>query len=40
MYFDQPRGVLIMTTGADRKFRDPGVNAQNVEMFRSIAQSL
>ncbi len=40
MYFDQPRGVLIMTTGADRKFRDPGVNEQNVEMFRSIAQSL
>ncbi|MEX0308532.1 MAG: serine hydrolase domain-containing protein [Ruegeria sp.] len=40
IYFDQPRGVLIVTTGADRKFRDPGVNEQNVEMFRKIAQSL
>ncbi len=40
IYFDQPRGVLIMTTGADRKFRDPGVNELNVEMFRKIAQSL
>ncbi|WP_164658333.1 serine hydrolase [Tropicibacter sp. Alg240-R139] len=40
LYFDQSRGVLIMTTGADRKFRDKGVNEQNVEMFRKIAQSL
>ncbi len=40
IYFDQPRGVLIVTTGADRKFRDDGVNEANVEMFRSIAQSL
>ncbi|SHE83861.1 hypothetical protein SAMN05444279_109109 [Ruegeria intermedia] len=40
MYFDQPRGVLIVATGADRKFREPGVNEQNIEMFRKIAQSL
>lgn len=40
LYFDKPRGVLIVTTGADRKFREPGVSAQNVEMFRKIAQSL
>ena len=40
IYFDQPRGVLIVTTGADRKFRDPGVSEHNVEMFRKIAQSL
>lgn len=40
LYFDQPRGVLIVTTGADRNFRDPGVNDQNIEMFRKIAQSL
>ncbi len=40
IYFDQPRGVLIVSTGADRKFRDPGVNEQNIEMFRKIAQSL
>ncbi|MEM1004054.1 MAG: serine hydrolase [Pseudomonadota bacterium] len=40
MYFDQPRDVLIVTTGADRKFRDPGINELNVEMFRKIAESL
>ncbi len=40
LYFDQPRGVLIVTTGADRKFREPGVSAQNVEMFRKLAESL
>ncbi|WP_319545209.1 serine hydrolase [Ruegeria conchae] len=40
IYFDQPRGVLIVTTGADRKFRDPGVNELNVEMFRKIAKNL
>ncbi len=40
LYFDRPRGVLIVTTGADRKFRESGVNAENIEMFRKIAQSL
>ncbi|KIC43678.1 6-aminohexanoate hydrolase [Ruegeria sp. ANG-S4] len=40
IYFDQPRGVLIVTTGADRNFRDPGINDLNIEMFRNIAQSL
>lgn len=40
IYFDQPRGVLIVTTAADRKFRDPGINEVNIEMFRKIAQSL
>ncbi|WP_037310865.1 serine hydrolase domain-containing protein [Ruegeria halocynthiae] len=40
IYFDQPRGVLIVSTGADRNFRDPGVNEVNIEMFRTIAQSL
>lgn len=40
IYFDQPRGVMIVTTGADRKFRDDGVNEANIEMFRKIAQSL
>ncbi|MGV6803878.1 MAG: serine hydrolase domain-containing protein [Ruegeria sp.] len=40
MYFDQARSVLIVTTGADRKFRDPGVNELNIEMFRKIAESL
>ncbi|MCI5098206.1 MAG: beta-lactamase family protein [Rhodobacteraceae bacterium] len=40
MYFDQSRDVLIVTTGADRGFRQKGVNRQNIEMFRKIAQSL
>lgn len=40
IYFNQPRGVLIVSTGADRGFREPGVNDQNIEMFRKIAQSL
>jgi len=40
IYFDQPRGVLIVSTGADRKFREPGVNNQNIEMFRNIARNL
>ena len=40
IYFDRPRDVLIVTTGADRKFREPGVSDQNIEMFRKIAQTL
>ncbi|MCV2888407.1 serine hydrolase domain-containing protein [Ruegeria aquimaris] len=40
IYFDQPRGVVIVTTGADRGFRGAGVNEANIEMFRKIAQSL
>lgn len=40
IYFNQPRGVLIVSTGADRHFRDTGVNDQNIEMFRKIAESL
>lgn len=40
IYFDQPRGVLIVSTGADRKFREPGINDLNIEMFRKIAQTL
>ncbi len=40
LYFDQPRSILIVTTGADRKFREPGVNRENVEIFRKIAQNL
>ncbi|MBT3141740.1 serine hydrolase domain-containing protein [Falsiruegeria litorea] len=40
LYFDQQRGVLITTTGADRKFRDEGVSETNIEMFRLIAKNL
>jgi hypothetical protein len=40
LYVDQSRDVVIVATGADRRFRDKGVNKSNVEMFRKIAQSL
>lgn len=40
IYIDQQRDVVVVTTGADRKFRDPGVNDQNVAMFDLIATSL
>ncbi|WP_171100523.1 serine hydrolase [Ruegeria sp. HKCCD7255] len=40
IYFDQARGVVIVSTGADRRFRENGVNEENIEMFRKIAENL
>lgn len=40
IYIDQARDVVIISTAADRKFRDPGVDDQNVAMFRQIAGAL
>jgi hypothetical protein len=40
LYIDQPRGVVIATHGADRGFREPGMDEANVAMFRRIAESL
>ncbi len=40
IYVDQPAGVLIVATGADRHFRDTGAFEQNLEMFRRIAKTL
>ena len=40
LYIDQARDVVIVMTAADRKFREAGVNDQNVEMFRRIAAAL
>jgi len=40
IYFNRARGVVITTTGADRLFKEPGVEDSNIEMFRKIAQSL
>ena len=37
IYIDQARDVVIVTTGADRSFREAGVHAQNLAMFRAIA---
>lgn len=36
LYIDQSRDVVIVTTAADRKFREPGVSTQNIEMFRAF----
>lgn len=35
-YIDKEAGVVIVTTGADKLFREPGVNNTNVDMFRQI----
>ncbi len=40
IYIDQTRDVVIVTTAADRQFREPGVNDSNVAMFRLIAEGL
>lgn len=40
LYIDQQRGIVIVVTAADRKFREPGVNDANIEMMRKIARSL
>ena len=40
IYIDQARGVVITATGADRKFRENGVNRSNIEMFRKLAKIL
>ncbi len=40
IYFDLARDVVIVTTAADRKFREPGVSDQNIATFREIAAAL
>ena len=40
LYIDQAKGVMIVTTAADRQFRQADVNASNIAMFRQIADSL
>jgi CubicO group peptidase (beta-lactamase class C family) len=40
IYIDTTANVVITTTAADRKFRDPGVSQQNEDMFHLIASSL
>ena len=36
LYIDQQAGVVIVTTAADRKFREEGVADANIAMFREI----
>lgn len=40
IYVNRPLGVVIATTAADRKFREPGVADENIAMFRKIAKAL
>jgi len=40
LWIDRARNVVIVVTAADRAFRDPGVNAANIDMLRRIAAGL
>lgn len=40
IYIDRARGVVIAMNSADRKFKETGVNDQNIAMFRRIAANL
>ncbi|MEP4247220.1 serine hydrolase domain-containing protein [Tateyamaria sp.] len=39
LYIDQNAGVVVVTTSADRKFREPGVTDANIDMFRQIVSA-
>ncbi len=36
IYINKPAGIVVVSTGADKLFREAGVNDQNVDMFRQI----
>ncbi len=40
IYINEPENIVIVSTAADRRFRDPGIDPGNVEMFRTIVDSL
>ncbi|MGR3623360.1 serine hydrolase domain-containing protein [Pseudophaeobacter sp.] len=40
IYIDQTRDLVIVSTAADRKFRDKGIGQLNIEMFRQLAKNL
>ncbi|KRS16679.1 serine hydrolase domain-containing protein [Roseovarius indicus] len=40
IYIDRARDVVIVTTAADRQFREDGVHDANIAMFRAIAKGL
>jgi CubicO group peptidase (beta-lactamase class C family) len=40
IYINRPKGIVIVTTGADRNFRDAGVDDENVAMFRTLTRHL
>jgi CubicO group peptidase (beta-lactamase class C family) len=39
IYIDRSADVVIVTTGADRKFREDGIAEQNIDMFRQIVSA-
>lgn len=40
IYINRPRGVVIATNAADRKFREEGASEQNIATFRAIANNI
>jgi CubicO group peptidase (beta-lactamase class C family) len=40
VYINRTRDVVIATNAADKKFREEGVSAQNIAIFRSIANNI
>jgi CubicO group peptidase (beta-lactamase class C family) len=40
LYIDQAKDVVIVATGADRNFREPGVTEDFIDMLRTIAAGL
>lgn len=40
IYINRPKGTVIVATAADRQFRDKGVDASNIGMFRKITATL
>ncbi len=40
LYIDNQNGVVIVSTAADRSFREPGVEQENTEIFRAIVDAL
>lgn len=40
VYVNRARGVVIATNAADRNFREAGVGAQNIAIFRAIADNI
>lgn len=40
IYIDQAKDLVIVSTAADRKFKESGVSDANIAMFRKIAEAL
>ena len=40
MYINQPENIVIISTAADRNFKDEGVDDQNIDIFRELSAGL